>query len=352
MRYHHFTILFVIVFAVFSLRMSLAVSGYEKTADSYAGIERSFYAAADAAGEALCRYGGSDIITDKGAAYDTFLQSMYASLGILDNPAKREEFLNYIPMFGVLTNEGFYVYMEDEYEKTDGYHYTTRNWSECVPYSYSDEDFVYRFHLDGTVTMLDKNGLIGGSVRLYRASQQELTEDTRYATLKAQRPDSFLFDKEAFENIKQTAVTKNVTDAMRYFVNNHNRIAKSRGIAYDFAIPVVDNATWGRSVEQPGVLVMVQGYPLDVTGELYFNRYAFVGAQLYKQEPYYLTEWGWHPTYHRRHCEKLRYADDEVFLHPFYSVEACVKKGAYACKECIPDGVLPPENIYPIWSWE
>ena len=113
MRYHHFTILFVIIFAVFSLRMSMSVSGYEKAADSYAKIERSFYAAADAAGEALCRYGISEIITDRGAAYDAFFNSMYASLGILDEPAKREDFLNYIPLFVVLENDAFYVYFEN-----------------------------------------------------------------------------------------------------------------------------------------------------------------------------------------------------------------------------------------------
>jgi len=352
MRYHHFTILFVIIFAVFSLRMSIAVSGYEKSADAYAKVERSFYAAADAAGEALCRYGKSEIITDKGAAYDSFIYSMYASLGITDDPAKREEFLNYMPMFSVLANEGFYVYVEDEYIQPDGFLYTAKNWSECMPYSYSDEDFVYRFTLDGTVTMLDRNGLIDGTARLYKATQEELLDDPLYITLRTLRPNSFLFDTEQYPIIKQTAVIKTVTDAMRYFVNEHNRIAKSRGITYDFAIPVIDNATWNRSIEQPGVLVMIQGYPLDVTAGLFFNRYAFIGAQLYKQEPYYLTSWGWHPSYHRRSCEKLLYADEEVFMHPYYSVEECVKKGAYACKECVPDGVLPPETIYPIWSWE
>lgn len=328
------------------------MSGYEKAADAYALIERSFYAAADAAGEALCRYGGSEIITDKAVAYDTFVQSMYAALGILDSPAKREEFLSYIPLFGVLTNEGFYVYMEDEYVRADGYRYMTKNWSECMPYSFYDEDFVYRFALDGTVTILDRNGLIDGTVRLYKANQFELANDSLYITLRSLRPDSFLFDAEKYLLVKQTAVTETVTDAIRYFVNNHNRIAKAKGITYDFAIPVIDNAAWSRGIEQPGVLVMIQGYPVDVAGQLFFNCYAFVGSQLYKQEPYYLTAWGWHPTYHRRNCEKLSYADEEVFLHPFYSIEECVEQGAYACEECIPDGVYPPETIYPLWSWE
>ena len=352
MRYHHFTILFVIIFAVFSLRMSMSVSGYEKAADSYAKIERSFYAAADAAGEALCRYGISEIITDRGAAYDAFFNSMYASLGIMDNPAKKEEFLNYIPLFAVIENEGFYVYLEDEYMQPDGYLYGTENWSECMPYSHSDEDFVYRFTLDGDITMLDRNGLIDGTVRLYSTTQEELLEDPLYITLKTLRPNSFLFDAEKFLLVKQTAVTKTITDAMRYFVNSHNRVAQQRGIRYDFAVPVIDNATWNRSIEQPGVLVMIQGYPLDATAGIFFNRYAFVGSQLYKQEPYYITPWGWHPTYHRRSCEKLLYAEEDVHTHPYYSVEECVEKGAYACEECIPDGVCPPKTIYPIWSWE
>ena len=147
MDYHHFTILFVIIFSTFVLRTSVVVSRYEQTADNYTAVQRSFYAAADEAGDAFCRYGEAGIVTDKSAAYESFLYSMYASLGIMDNPIKREEFLNCIPMFAVLENDGFSINFEDEYKGEDGYHYTTRNWTERMPYSYADEDFIYCFAL-------------------------------------------------------------------------------------------------------------------------------------------------------------------------------------------------------------
>jgi len=352
MNYHHFTILFVIIFSVFALRTAVVVSRYEQTADNYTEVQRSFYAAADEAGEALCRYSGSGIITDKSAAYENFLYSMYASLGIMDNPAKREEFLKYIPMFAVLADDGFYIYFEDEYEGEDGFHYATRNWTESMPYSYADEDFVYRFTLDGDVALYDKNGLVNGTVRVFQTSFQELAGDPQFSTLRALRPDSFLLDEEKYNIVKQTAVIENVTKAMRYYINRHNRIAKDYGISYDFALPVIDNATWTRSIEHPGVLIMIQGYPVNATQGIFYNQYAFVGAQIYKQEPYYLTDWGWHPTYHRKGCEKLKFADEEVFLHPYFEVEECARLGAYACRECIPNGMYPPETIYPIWSFE
>jgi len=352
MQYHHFTILFVIIFTVFALKMQLVVSHYEQAMDSYARTERSFYAAADAAGEALCRYGASTILTDKEAAYHNFLYFLYAALGIMDNPAKREELLNYIPMFAVLDEEGFYIYFADEYEGEDGFRYTTRNWTECMPYSYSDEDFVYRFTLDGVVTLYDKNGLIDGTVCLYQTSFEELEEESRYETLRILRSDSFLFDKESFGIIKQTAVITSVQDAMRYYINNYNRIAQRYGTTYAFSLPVLDNSVWARSIEHPGVLVMIQGYPIDVARHVVYNQYAFVGAQIYKKEPYYLTECGWHPTYHRRHCNVVSLVGEETLQNPVYSVEECVKRGAYACTECVPNGVYPPETIYPVWSRE
>lgn len=352
MHYHHYTIMFVIIFMVFAMRMQVVVLRYEQTADNYTQIERSFFAAADMAGEVLCRYGASGIITDKSAALESFLSSMYTSLGILDNPAERERFLNYIPMFAALANDGFYIYFEDEYEKEDGYHYVTRNWSECMPYSYSDKDFVYRFTLDGLVTIFDKNGIIDGTVRLYQATQEELTGEPEYAMLRSLRPNSFLFEPVSFNKVKLTAVITKIQDAMRYHVNNHNRIAKEIGIAYDFALPVIDNSIWARSIEHPGVLVMIQGYPVDAAGGMYYNQYAFVGAQIYKSEPYYITPWGWHPTYHRRSCDTLDCAGSSILLHPFYSVEECVKQGAYACEKCVPGGALPPNIIYPPWSEE
>ena len=352
MDYHHFTILFVVVFLAFSLRATVVVARYEQTADNYTQTERSFYAAADAAGEALCQYGGSGVISDKGAAYEAFIDSMYASLGIMDDPAKREEFLNYIPMFAVLEEDGFYIYFTDEYEKSDGYHYVTKNWSECVPYCYSDNDFVYRFTLSGMVTIFDRNGLIDGTKRLYQATQDELLNDAQYNKLRLLRPNSFLLDEEDFTTIKQTAVITSIQDAMRYYINNHNRVANEYGIAYDFALPIIDNSTWARSIEHPGVLVMIQGYPINATQRIFYNQYAFVGAQIYKQEPYYVTEWGWHPTYHRAGCRALDFAEEEVFLNPYAEVEDCVKKGAFACEECIPDGIYAPETIYPMWTWE
>ena len=352
MNYNHFTILFVIIFFTFGLRACFVVASYEAAADNYTRMERAFFDAADAAGEVLCRYGGSGIQTDKSAAYDAFVRSMYASLGILDEPAKREAFLNYIPLFVVLENDAFYVYFEGEYQKADGYHYQTRNWSEGIPYSYSDEDFAYRFSLDGTVSFYDKNGLLGTENRLYKATQEELGRGPQYETLRLSRPDSFLFNEDMYQTVRQTAVITAVQDAMRYYVNTYNRIANDRGIAYEFALPVIDNSVWARSIEHPGVLAMIQGYPISTTNHIYYSQYAFVGAQIYKSEPYYVTNWGWHASYHRRNCEKLAYADETILFNPYYSVEECVKLGAYACELCIPDGVYPPEDIYPLWTWE
>lgn len=348
MSYHHFTILFVIIFAVISMKIQVMISKYELAADNYVQIERSFFVAADTAGKALCRYGTSGIITDKGAAFDYFLYSMYASLGIMDNPAKREELLNYIPMFAVLAEEGFYIRFEDEYEKEDGFHYVTRNWTECMPYSYSDEDFTYCFTLDGIITIFDKNGLIDGTVRFYQATQSELVEDKLYRMLRILRPDSFLLDEESFKIVKQTAVITSIQNAMRYYISNHNRIADKYGIVYEFALPVIDNSIWNRSIEYPGVFIMIQGYPVDVTHGIFYNQYAFVGAQIYKQKPYFLTEQEWYFTYHKEGCEKLVYGGEDVYLYPYYSVEDCVKRGAYACESCISKGVYPPEIIYSV----
>ena len=353
MNYHHFTILFVIILVAFGLGAQISVSGYRAAADNYDKVERAFHEAVDKAGEALCRYGHGVVTTDKESAHRAFFDSLSASLGILDNPEAREELKNYIPMFAVLEEEGFSIYFEDEYMKPDGYTYGTRTWTDSMPYSHSDTDFVYRFTLSGEVTIWDRNGLINGTPRMYNATFNELKEDALYAKLRRVRPDSFLFHREKFGIVKQTAVIESVTEQMRYYVNAHNEKAREVGIAYNFALPIFDNSLRSRSIDHPGVLVMIQGYPVDVAKHVVYNQYAFVGAQIYRQEPYYLSnEWGWHPVYHRRGCDVLSLVGEETFLDPIYSVEECVKRGAYACTECIPDGVYPPETIYPIWTWE
>ncbi len=346
MGYHHFTILFVIIFAVLFLKIQMVVTGQEKRTETYMQAEQSFYTAADMAGEALCRYGTSGIITDKDAAYNNFLYYMYATLGIMDQPAAREEFLRYIPMFAVLDEEGYYIRFTDEYEKADGFCYTTGNWTECMPYCYSDDDFIYWFTLDDTVYLYDKTGVLEDSGRLYHVTLDELLTSSRFDTLRNLRPESFLFDEQLFLKVKQTAIVTSVQDAMRYYVNHHNSVVGKYGITFEFALPVMDNSVWSRSIEHPGVLIMIQGYPLDAANEIYYSCYTFVGAQLYKRIPYFLTEKDWYVLYHRSDCSLLNTADETVIWYPYYSVEECVKKGAYACEQCIPDGMHPPDTVY------
>lgn len=109
MSYHHFTILFAIILSVYVLSGAVLVLRYEKAAEAYTQTERSFHDALYEAGQAYLQCwaeGDSDVCE---TAYHTFLCSLYASLGILDNPEQREILQNSIRLFAVLEEKGILV---------------------------------------------------------------------------------------------------------------------------------------------------------------------------------------------------------------------------------------------------
>jgi hypothetical protein len=284
-------------------------------------------------------------ILDKDKAADTFLSSMYSSLGILSDPSAQEKFRAYVPVIAVTTRDGYYLKYNDKFVGTDGYSYVSMRWTEKLPYSYEDDYFIYKFTMDTDLVLYDKKNILDatGSTKMFDVNIQDIRTLNEYAILRtAVGPNSFLLEDEKFSNVRQQAIISHIEEDLSWYISRHNDIAKRYGITYQFSLPVSDTSEWAKTIKGPGIIVIFQGMPLIEDVTKVYNRMTFSGAGVMKDIVYYIEQHGWYYLYHREGCTRLVGNINKRDEH-YYSVEECAEMGAYACELCDPVGIHVPD---------
>lgn len=323
----------------------IKTNNFTAVAEEKEKLDTSFQSAIDDSVINLVEAKGTGSLTiNKQRAVDDFFSSMYASMGILDNPEKQDLLKNYIPVITVTTDEGYYLYYSDEYKANDNYTYISKRWSEKMPYYYEDDDFIYGFTLTDIVTLYDKKGLLDPTKgeQVLTLDYHDIKNSEDYSSFRTQRPNSFLLNDEQYYLNRKYSIISCIENTMTYYCNRHNSIAKQYGITYNFAMPVVDNSEWIRSIDNPGMIVIFQGYPFGQGVKGTYNRFAITGARIKKNSVYYLEQKDWYYIYHKQDCPELEREGIIFSTEPYYTISDCVEKGAYACRECIKNGVYAP----------
>lgn len=346
MKLYHFCIIFIFLALTLIVITDVKMNTFTAAAEEKEMLYHSFDRAVDDAVIHLVETDGiSGLKLNKERTVTEFFSSLYASLGVMDNPNKRELLKNYVPVITITCEDGYYVYYSDEYKGSDSYTYISKHWSEKKPYYYEDSDFIYAFTLTDILTIYDKNKLLDptGEQTLFTVDYHDLQMNARYMNFRTQRKDSFLLHDEDFYLMRKGCIITGIEKSMRYYCNKYNGIAKQYGITYNFSMPVVDNSEWIRSIDNPSMIILFQGYPFGNGAVGTFNRFAIAGARIKKVEAYYLEQKDWYYLYHKTGCPELE-KDGIYFLdEPYYSILDCAKEGAYACPICSGGiGVLPP----------
>lgn len=338
MRLHHFTLVFAIVAIAIMATLTLSTKELSSVYEQKTWLDHAFDQAIDAAAGALVELdSGNELVLHKEEAIECFFQALYAGMGILDNPEQQEQLQAYVPLFAIIANDGCYLYVSDTYE-AGGYTYVTQRWSERVPYQYEDEDFVYNFTLGNSISLYDKNGLLGENGQVYHLTIDEIQSSALYAEFRRLRPESLLLDSEAFLLIQRETIIARIEEELTEAVNHHNRIAQNYGITYQFVLPVMDGSHFVRSIDSPTLIAMFQGYPYEGSERVY-NRYTSVGAYIQKNPGFVLQEKSWYYLYHAPDCTELSAAGVTLLAERYDSVQECAAAGAYACSKCQPEGV-------------
>lgn len=345
MKLYHFAILFLLIAFTLFVTADIKANQLSVISEDIEKLDEAFQKATDDGVKDLVEVSGMDhLIINKEKSVNDFLTSMYAALGITDNRDKQELLKRYIPVIGVTCEDGYYMYYTDEYVGSDGYYTITKRWSEKQPYYYEDEDFIYRFNLNDMVTLYDKHGLLDSTKQqlIFTLNYKELSSSSVYEEFRQKRPDSFLLNDETFYLVRREHIVHVLEQSLEYAINNHNSIAKQMGISYIFTMPVIDESEWVRSIDDPCLMVLFQGYPIRDQIHTY-NRMVIAGAKVSKKDVYYLEQKDWYFLYHKSDCSEINSSGLVYLDEPHDTVLECVEKGAFACKLCLEGkGVFPP----------
>ncbi len=343
MNFSRISILFVIIFISVVVIQDIEMGQNRVLIEEKQRLNRCFNQAVDEAASMLVKEDSGQLIMQKEKAVDVFFRTIYASLGILSDVAAQQELMNYFPIISVVTEEGIYLYFREIYEQDGKRQISQMQWSECIPYTYEDLDFVYHFTMGDTVKIYDKKKLLGeldDEVMTYEIDYREAKEREEFQNYYRSHPDSILFDEGAYERIQTEAITSKMEEVFSAYMTQHNLMAENFGISYEFTLPRVDQSEWMRAVEGPSLFILFQGYPISYgVGETYSD-FSFSGATINKKTFYYVEPKEWYYLYHKEGCESLTQTDD---LTVFYSTKDCAEYGAYACPKCFPNtGVKMP----------
>lgn len=349
MKLSHFTILFTTIAMAIVILIDIKTEDYKAIVQEKLSIDQSFRSAVDDAATVLLEMDANrGLVLNKNNAKEEFFTSLYSSLGILVAKDKQEIIQAYVPLIAVIGDDGYYIYYSDEFIAEDGFTSYSKRWSEKFPYYYEDSNFIYGFTLGDTLTIYDKNKILDplGEKLVHYIDYHEVQTAERYANFRLNCSNNFMLDDETFILKKKEVIITEIEKSMKYYVNRHNKIARNYGITYNFALPIIDNSDYIRSIENPSVIAIFQGYPYGTSPEYTYNRIAMAGAKITKDDVYYLEQKSWYYLYHKENCERLQESTYLIDLnHPYYSEEDCIQKGAYACEICINGGVNVPEYI-------
>lgn len=291
-------------------------------------------------------------------AVNAFYDSLFASFGISDMPASRENMKLYVPVICITEPDGFYIYSDEiVYSPSGSGTEVFRCWTEkrtynfresSAPSGYRATDFIIRFMGGGYCYVFDTQGIVHGKkgelFRIYLDDfLQEYSdysptvipgENAEYTDIVAELKGpknywSLISHPEEFRETEAGVRAQELEAALNYYCNEHNYVAQQQGVLYNFSIPAFDAETYLRATEGTSFLAFFQGYPVPGTKEV-FNRYSVSNAQVELIQAYYIDDT---MTYHRR--EDCPLATE--IIDSAGSQYGAASKGAYACDQCYPD---------------
>ena len=359
MKLYHFALIFV-CFAIAMVAITdLSVSEKNYMAEGTEVQNTIFDRAVVAATTRLLdtEEGASELKREE--AVTAFYDSLFASFGISDMPASRENMKLYVPVICVTEPDGFYIYSDEVVYSPSGTGTEVfRCWTEKRTYNFREEtapsgyratDFIIRFMGKGYCYVFDTQGIIHGKKgELFRIYLDDFVQEysaytpTAVPSAEAEYTDivtvlkgpknywSLLSHPEEFRDTEANVRAEQLEEALNYYCNEHNYVAQQQGILYTFSIPSFDAETYLRATEGTSFLAFFQGYPVPGTSGETFNRYSVSNAQVEMVQAYYIDDT---LTYHSR--EDCPLATE--IIDSAGSQYGAAAKGAYACDRCYPD---------------
>ncbi|TYA13599.1 hypothetical protein FRY98_13245 [Paenibacillus faecis] len=219
-------------------------------------------------------YGSSKFMrADKEAALSAMLDTLLLNLGEHEDALSRDLLMTYIPAVIVIDYDGYHIYAVQEKEGEDGSVLARHHWLPKKSYVHRDaEGNMIYFTLDDQITVIDS-----ASGEVHRGLREELGSALSVKLLQ---------QKEAFEDVRRSAIVSSIQEDLSRVIDNHNAFVRKLGFNYIFTLPTISMEAWNNSIDDVGILVFLQGLPV---GGKHYNNYALGGGRVLRQRPVY----GW-----------------------------------------------------------
>lgn len=364
MKLYHYAIIFVIIGIAFITIQDINYHEMLTIRMENTKLNVCFNQAVDAGTSRLAKKEGSSVALSKELAAASFFQSMYASLGILEDEEQKERLMLSIPILAIIDYDGMYVNYCKKETIEGGKTLLKRTWTEKIPYRYIDDNYEVFFTLSDVITLNlwsdisvkqnllelieedDKEyGYIetidqknGNGYWIHYQDFQKLSNFTNYYD---KNSSYFLWDETKFLAVQRNTVTKTIEDTMKSYIDSHIEIAKEFGITYEFHLPQMDNSDWDRAIKECSFFVLFQGYPYQSSPESFYNRHSFHAAENKQNITYVLEKKLWYLLYHNAECPDWMNRKEVALEHGEIledilceSLEECSEYGAFPCLKC------------------
>lgn len=292
MKLYHYCLVFCL-FSIGTILISDMVIFERQTVSIYSeNTDAVFDKAVDAAVKRLRLYSEHDSEGVRDDAVEAFYDSLYASLGIADNPDSREKVRLYVPVIIITVGDGFYVYYDDVSPGIDGTEELVRRCTEKKVYSYYENtapegycatDFIYRFLGKNTCSICDTEGICGEKSGIYSVSTDEnreaINKELWNCVSGGRNYSCILKNSVEFENKRLEISTSKLEDALTYYCNFHNTIAANMGISYGFSVPQQNGELYLKAIDGISFIAFFQGYPVNGSNEV-FNCFSVSNARV------------------------------------------------------------------------
>lgn len=324
MKLSDFTILFAAIFMCFFLVYSYNVDLSTEAAHEEMDYSQMLTAACyDAVGDLTVANHNNAVFTKETIqrAIDTYFNTLKINMGVFDSPQNADLVSLYSPVVCIVDNDGFYINYLTSYVDSTGAVCQTRVTTPKQGWAIGYGNYTVMLGLGDMVEVVNK-----ATGEYYWGNYHKVYEQTGIYFLS----DSFTYAgniQSSFQEYKKKYIINEITDAMEYYVSNHNFLVADYHLNYTFELPAISSSYWSQLLTGPAIIGFLQGIP--VKGGTFINIYSSAGSHVVKDTGYYIVD----GIYHRRGCEILELYG---YNKEYTSAEECASSGAYPCNICNP----------------
>ena len=222
-----------------------------------------------------------EVTINKEECISNFYQSFYGNFGVENTVVTRNQIRQHIPMIGVVERDRFSIAYQQPVQKNGNWELTDA-WTKEVFYEYEENGIRYQFQLGDKkdwvkVCFLYKNrSTESENIQWIEGFYKELAKrDIRFF---------WMANEEQFEQVRRNTILCCIKQSMEMVSNEYNQIGKRGGFLYEFHLPNIEKQDWCRTIDDIGIMVLFQGYPVQGTIGKTYTRFVYSGARTYKQK--------------------------------------------------------------------